>query len=239
MSTVEVWDLPTRLFKWTLVMLVALSWGTGGEGGTAFVVHVASGYLIGLLVLFRVIWGFVGGEHARFAGFLCGPGAVLRHLRGLFGGRAEPHVGHTPAGGWMILLLLGWLAAAVITGLMSRGEGYAGPLWPYIGGEGLGEAHEFLVDALPVLVGVHIVGVLLGGSAAKQSLILAMVNGRKEAAELPPGTPDAKPAAPKAALLAVTVVGLLGLAAFLATGFGSLDARSAPGLEREEGGERD
>lgn len=239
MKTVEIWDLPTRLFKWALVMLVALSWGTGGEAGASFIVHVVSGYLIALLILFRTVWGFVGGEHARFAGFLRGPGAVLRHLGSLFGGKGEPHPGHTPAGGWMILLLLGWVGAIVVTGLLSRGEGYAGPLWPHLGGEGLAELHETLVDILPIIVGVHIVGVLLGGAAAKQSLILAMVSGRKEAAELPPGTADAKPAAPMAALIALTLVAALGAMALLATDFAGLNAEASPEPLEDEGGERD
>lgn len=239
MNSVAVWDLPTRLFKWSLVMLVTLSWSTGGEGGTAFIVHVASGYAIGLLVLFRVAWGFVGGEYARFADFLRGPGAVLTHLSGLFGGKADRHVGHTPAGGWMIVTLLLWLAATVATGLLSRGEGYAGPLWPALGGEGLGEIHEFLVTLLPVLVGVHVLGVLLGGSAARQSLILAMVNGRKDREELPDGVADARPASRRALMAAAGTVALLGVAAFALTDFGGLNAPAKPGMEQEEGGERD
>ena len=89
-----VWDLPTRLCHWGLVIALVLSWVSQEEDYLQ--VHEISGYAVLLLVCFRIVWGFTGSIHSRFADFLCGPATVWAHLRG----RGETRIGHNPAGGW-------------------------------------------------------------------------------------------------------------------------------------------
>jgi cytochrome b len=158
---VLVWDLPTRIFH-ALVIAVVVSYVTGGEEGSWFVVHTVSGYVVALLLLFRLIWGFWGSAHSRFSDFIYSLGSVGAYVGRLV--RLEPpkYVGHNPLGGWMVVLLLVVLAANVITGLLSGEEhGPGGLFLPLIaapGEEGLGEAHEFLANVIVVLACLHILG---------------------------------------------------------------------------------
>ena len=103
---VLVWDLPTRIFHWALVIAVVVSYVTGGEEGSWFVVHTVSGYVVALLLLFRLIWGFWGSAHSRFSDFIYSLGSVGAYVGRLV--RLEPpkYVGHNPLGGWMVVLLL-------------------------------------------------------------------------------------------------------------------------------------
>ena len=120
-----VWDLPTRLFHWTLVLLVALQYASGEFGWLDLQWHVPAGYAALALLLFRAAWGFVGSDSARFAQFLRGPGAIRRYLRG---GQRVVHT-HNPLGGWAALLMLLWLLAIALTGLASSDDiDVAGPL---------------------------------------------------------------------------------------------------------------
>ena len=100
---IKVWDPIVRIFHWSLVsiFLIALITGEDGEG-----FHVTAGYIIIGLILFRIIWGFIGTKHARFTDFVRGPGAVKDYLKGLLSGRHERYLGHNPAGGAMIVVLL-------------------------------------------------------------------------------------------------------------------------------------
>ena len=114
--------------------------------------HGRAGYLIIGLVIFRIVWGFVGTHYARFAQFSFGPRAVLRYLGALAGGRPEHHVGHNPAGSWAIWAILGLGAATGITGYMTFNE---------LGGESLEELHEAFANAWLVVVFVHVAGVIV------------------------------------------------------------------------------
>ena len=104
-SSVLVWDAPTRLFHWTLVLLVTLAWVTGEAEGSLFVVHQLAGYGVAVLLVFRVIWGFAGRRHSRFSGFVRPWREVFAHIKGVLSLRPARTLGHNPLGGWMALLL--------------------------------------------------------------------------------------------------------------------------------------
>ena len=119
---VPLWDLPVRTFHWLLAILVVVSFVTGHLGGDWLAWHFRSGYTILTLVVFRVAWGFVGSETARFTQFLRGPGAGVAYARETFAGRRPSVLGHNPLGGWMVLLLLAVVLAQAATGLFTDDE---------------------------------------------------------------------------------------------------------------------
>ena len=122
---VRVWDPLVRLFHWSLVASFTVAYFTGEEES---LVHVYAGYIVIGLVAFRLLWGFIGSRHARFSDFLYSPRRTLDYLKSLRSGQAEHYMGHNPAGGWMIVMLLVSLALTSYTGLKVYGlEGY-GPL---------------------------------------------------------------------------------------------------------------
>lgn len=104
-TTLRVWDLPVRLFHWTLALSIAVSFLSAEEDSVIGDWHMPAGWFAAALIAFRVVWGVVGGEHARFAAFIR-PGAIGEHLADLFSGRAKPHLGHNPLGGLAIVALL-------------------------------------------------------------------------------------------------------------------------------------
>jgi len=123
------WDLPTRLFHWTLAALVLFSLCTGEAGGSWLAWHMRSGYAILTLLVFRIAWGIVGSPEARFTAFVRGPRAALAHARAIAGGKRTLGPGHNPLGGWMVLALLALTALQAGTGLFSNDEAsHEGPL---------------------------------------------------------------------------------------------------------------
>ena len=121
-ARIRVWDLPTRIFHWVVAVLVVFSFVTGKIGGGWLGWHMKSGYAILALVLFRVAWGIVGSETSRFASFVRGPVAFLRHARDLVAGRPRRALGHNPMGGWMVLLMLAVILAQASSGLFADDE---------------------------------------------------------------------------------------------------------------------
>lgn len=195
----KVWDLFVRAFHWTLVAAFAVAYVTEDE---AMALHVWAGYLVGGLVLARVVWGFVGPRHARFSDFVCGPIAAWRYLIDLILFRARRHMGHSPAGGVMALMLMAGCLVTVWTGMeLYAAEKGKGPLaWdvPAVvaparaddddrGGREHGdggvweELHETLAHLTFLLVLVHVGGVILASVVHKENLTRAMVTGRKRA----------------------------------------------------------
>jgi cytochrome b len=179
-SQVYVWDPFVRLFHWTLVVAFTVAYLTEED---LLTVHVWAGYLVGGLIVARVIWGFVGPEHARFSDFVYAPGEALRYVRDLFLFRAKRHLGHSPAGGAMVLLLLVLLAATVVTGLIVYGgDQQAGPLAGMFTkefGESFEEAHEVIANVTLAFILAHIAAVVFASFAHRENLVRAMVTGYK------------------------------------------------------------
>ncbi len=179
---VQVWDLPLRLFHWLLVGTVALAFVSAEEGSGLGQWHIAAGWIAAVLIGFRLLWGFIGGQHARFASFVR-PGKLAEHVLGLLRGRVAPSLGHNPLGGIATLVLLVAVAAVVWTGAGLIGGGEAGE-----------ELHEGIANALLVLIGLHVAAVVLMSVLSKENLVAAMVTGRKMRAKHPRAV-DAVPAA--------------------------------------------
>jgi cytochrome b len=179
-SQIYVWDPFVRLFHWTLVVAFTVAYLTEDD---LLTVHVWAGYLVGGLIVARVIWGFVGPAHARFAEFLCSPADTLRYVRDLVLFRAQRHLGHSPGGGAMVILLLLFLAATVVTGLVVYGgEQQAGPLagmFTKDTGESVEEVHELLANITLGLVLAHIAAVVLASFVHGENLVRAMFTGYK------------------------------------------------------------
>ncbi len=182
-----VWDAFVRCFHWTLVTLFTISVVSGEVGGEWIAWHMRSGYAILALVVFRLIWGFVGGEYARFTSFLTGPVRSFKFAKGLLGKSHQPVIGHNPVGGWMVVVLLVLLATQAVLGLFSNDEiATTGPLARYVSEETsltLMSRHRTIGDVLLILVGVHIAAVLFHVFVKKDGILRAMFSGRKA---LPP-----------------------------------------------------
>lgn len=190
LRTLRVWDLPVRLFHWTLVVLVAVSFTTAQIGGNAMQYHEWSGLTILTLVLFRVLWGFAGSTYARFGGFLRGPRSALDYARTLLRGKPIFHAGHNPLGGWMILLLLTSLLVQAGTGLFANDDVMMeGPLVKHVSKETsdlLTRIHHFNFNVLLGLVTVHVGAALFYLRVKRENLILPLVTGVKR---VPAGVP--------------------------------------------------
>lgn len=180
---VRVWDLPTRVFHWALVALIFTSWLTSEIGGNAMTYHLWSGYCILALVLFRVAWGLVGSEYARFSTLFHGPVAVWRYARGLI--RLDPpyYLGHNPLGGWSVVLLLLAVLVQAVSGLFTTDEIFTdGPLVKHVSGatsDLLSTVHRWNFYVLLCLISVHVAAALFYLVVKKQNLIGAMFTGRK------------------------------------------------------------
>ena len=170
-ATVKVWDPLVRLFHWSLVASFAVAWISADEWDD---LHNWAGYAAAALIAFRLLWGLIGPRYARFSQFVRSPGAVAAYLRDLLAGREARHLGHNPAGGVMILLLIAGLAALCLTGWMQTVDAFWGEDW-------VEEVHEVLANLLLVLVGLHVAGVALASLKHRENLVRAMVTGRKRA----------------------------------------------------------
>lgn len=218
----RVWDLPTRLFHWALAACVVGLFITGYLGGNALEWHMRFGYTVLTLVLFRLIWGVVGGRWSRFVHFVRGPGTVLRYLRGQ--ARPDEHldVGHNPLGAFSVLAMLAVLAAQVGTGLIADDEiATTGPLNRFVAtatGLAATSYHKNIGQWLLVaLVGLHVAAIVFYKVRKRQELVPPMLSGDKA---LPPGVP-ASADGPAQRLFAAVLVGAVAAAVAWVVALGS------------------
>ena len=179
----KVWDPLVRIFHWTLVAGFFLAFITEDD---FLMVHVLAGYLILALLVIRILWGFVGTRYARFSDFVYRPAAVMQFIKDTLSLKGKRYIGHNPAGGAMIIMLLVSLILSGLTGLLVYGAAeHAGPLAGWFGVRGgfwaelWEEVHEFFANFTLLLVIVHVFGVLLESVLHKENLVTAMISGRK------------------------------------------------------------
>ena len=182
MHTVRVWDLPTRLFHWTLAVCVVGLVVTANMGGNWMNWHLRLGYAVLTLLLFRVVWGFVGGHWSRFGSFLFPPATLWRYLRGQ--GDTAHSVGHSPLGALSVFALLAVLLLQVGTGLVSDDDiAFSGPLLRFVSGDTVAAAtgyHKNIGKFIVMgLVALHLAAILFYKLARKQSLVRPMLAGDK------------------------------------------------------------
>jgi len=195
-TEVPVWDPLVRLFHWTLFVSFCAAWFTEGElfeglqdrlnGEWLQLVHIWAGYAIAGLLVFRVLWGFVGPRYARFSDFVYSPRVVLAYVRDVLTLRARRTLGHNPAGGAMIVALLLGLTATVVTGLALYGADKGlGPLAAMLAESSdaaidtIKEAHEVATNFTLLLVAGHLLGVVWETLLHRENLVRAMITGRK------------------------------------------------------------
>jgi len=183
---VLVWDLPTRIFHWALALSLAGSWLSHEAKASGFQVHQFLGCLALALVLWRIAWGFTGPPFARFASFVRGPGRVIRYLRSAGEGQESNRLGHNPAGGWAILLMLALVGFQAVSGLFNGGEMLMeGPWYHVLDKPWKGivrEAHEVGFNLLIVMVALHLAAIAVHRFRHGQRLVWAMITGFKAVA---------------------------------------------------------
>lgn len=204
--TVRVWDLPTRLFHWSLAATTLALVVTAKLGGNAMEWHLRLGYAMLALLAFRLVWGLVGGHWSRFASFLYSPRRLWRYLRGR-GDEARDGVGHSPLGALSVFALLATLLAQVGSGLMSDDEiAFFGPLTRFVPGDWVGLATWYHKDVgqylLYGLVALHLLAILFYVLVRRRALVRAMLHGDKQLPRHTPASRDDGASRTRAAVVA-------------------------------------
>ncbi|AMK79032.1 MULTISPECIES: cytochrome b/b6 domain-containing protein [Methylomonas] len=198
-NTVVVWDIFIRIFHWSLVIAFTVAYFTSEEENAW---HIYAGYTVLGLIIFRILWGLIGSQHARFSDFVCSPGGVYNYIRELRAGSAKHYLGHNPLGGWMVVALLVTLLVVTISGLkvyaIEEGRG------PLAGNPAVltlisaahaeddekeetesqdeefwEEIHEGSTNFMLFLISLHLIGVILSSKLHKENLVKAMLTGKK------------------------------------------------------------
>lgn len=206
---IRVWDLPTRMFHWSIVALFILSWASAEIGGTAMQYHLWSGYAILSLVIFRVLWGMAGSETTRFAHFVRGPRTVIAHARAFLKSGYQPvALGHNALGGWSVLAMLFALALQTATGLFANDDiATEGPLYRLVSkatSDLISEIHSSAFYVLLALVVMHIAAIVFYRVAHRENLLAPMLTGDKI---VTPGTSAPRQASVWLALVLALVAG--------------------------------
>jgi cytochrome b len=184
-SQIRVWDHFVRFFHWSLVSAFVIAYITEEN---LLTVHTLAGYLILFLISIRVVWGFIGTRYARFSDFIYSPGTIIQFLKDTIHLRAKRYLGHNPAGGAMVILLMISLLVTTTSGIWLLGvEEQAGPVAHWFSQAGifwseiLEELHEFSADFTLLLVFIHFIGVIVESLIHKENLVSAMLTGFKPA----------------------------------------------------------
>lgn len=178
MQRIRVWDLPTRLFHWALVVSVVGAFVSAQIGGNAVVWHGRCGLAVLGLLVFRIVWGFVGSTYARFGHFVRGPAEIKAYLRGEWQGE-----GHNPLGALSVLALLGTLTLLVATGLFANDDiAFEGPLYSLVGKDVSNQLvglHRLIEPLIILLVVAHLCAIVYYVRVKKQALVMPMITGWK------------------------------------------------------------
>jgi len=170
MSTrILVWDVPTRVFHWLLVLSFTVAFLTAESERTRDI-HVLFGYILLGLLGFRLLWGFIGTRYARFGSFLYGPGEVVAYVKSLIKRKPAHYLGHNPAGSVAIWLLLALGLTSGVSGVLVYQE---------VGGDVLEELHDVVSYAMLAVVAVHVLGVLVSSVMHRENLVRSMITGYK------------------------------------------------------------
>lgn len=186
-NMIKVWDIPLRVFHWTLVAAFAVAYISEED---FLNVHVWAGYLIIGLLIFRLVWGFIGNEYAQFKNFICCPTTSLNYFKDLLAKKSKRYIGHNPAGAAMIVMLLSSILATCLTGLVmlevvsvpkgaQLGSGFIASIIQSGNGESVEEIHDFFANFTVFLVVLHLGGVIYESVLHKEKLAIAMLTGKK------------------------------------------------------------
>lgn len=170
-ALVKVWDPLVRIFHWSLAILFAAAWYSGGIWDAP---HLGAGYAVFALILTRVVWGFIGSRHARFSDFVRGPATTMGYMAEMVRMRAPRYLGHNPAGGAMVVALLAMILLICASGVMMTTDAFWGVEW-------VDDLHEMASTIALLLIGLHVGGVILAGIEHSENLVKAMFTGRKRA----------------------------------------------------------
>lgn len=181
---IKIWDVPVRLFHWSLVFGFMLAYISAEVG--ILDAHVWIGYLLIALLLFRVLWGFIGSQYSRFRSFMFSPAETIGYVKSIRAGRSTHYYGHNPAGALMVFGLLALLGAIFASGLVTLAViDYEGPLL-FLANQVSDDtsyffrhAHDFFVDVALFLIPLHLLGVVAGSLQHKENLARSMVTGMK------------------------------------------------------------
>lgn len=214
---VRAWDLPTRLFHWSLVALIAMAYVSRRWGDAGLVWHTLNGYAVLILITWRILWGFVGSSTSRFSSFIRAPRTAVKYGIDFVAGRPRSFLGHNPLGGLAVLVLLGMVGAMGVLGLFSYDDQdslVGGPLSGRVSDAAWAFAtrwHLRLFDLLLWVIGLHVLASVIYLVWKRENLVRAMITGRKRAQPYE-DQPEARVAASGTALacLAAAAVFVLG-----------------------------
>lgn len=200
-----IWDLPIRLFHCLLVISITYSWFSI-EILEDLEQHFLAGYAVLALILFRIIWGFIGTTYARFNSFSYSPKETFVYLKNINKSDSKKHLGHNPAGSWSVFAFILVISLQVITGLFSTDDYFFGPLYTLIDkatSSTLTQIHHFNFDVLTVLIVTHVVAIIFYRVFKKTSLTLPMITGHKITSE-----PTSKAISHSKIILALVLIAL-------------------------------
>lgn len=184
MKTIAVWDVPVRLFHWLLVTSILMLFITGKVGGNYMEWHKKIGYFVIGLILFRVVWGFVGSYHARFKNFVRAPAAVIAYAKSLLKKDSPHYVGHNPMGALSVLAVMVAVGFQTVTGLFSNDdimlEGPYASMVSKAFSDQMTSLHKLNSNVILVLIGLHLSAIVFYAVFKKEQLIEAMLTGKKD-----------------------------------------------------------